>query len=365
MFGRCAHAEALLNRVAPGACSTLSSSLFLMAGWIPGNEALVRCMGLRVGEVQVAAVLHSRLPGRVFGIPGVARSIPLLGQGAGRCVCGAAPSPPFIDFKLQNEPISRMSKSYMRVDVPWGGRPTPPPVPTPCSTRATQVPQSLYTRYTRRMDDTPMRAQTYWRGSPRRPAQRVTDAEGAPPIPNPHSLTPQEPGASDDSALAASTASSGDNKLQGGGANAWSLESITNWEFWWPGFPVLVYYKENQTRAEGQPHFFPIIMVLLNMPEATVPLTFLSQCAALAAVWRAGVTTLVTFLRDGGVAAAVAFWWLGAPTHQQSRRKLGVCVGGGAPARGQQCEQPHTGWLVVVALAHGTCGTWWCWCECR
>jgi len=69
-----------------------------------------------------------------------------------------------------------------------------------------------------------------------------------------------EPGASDDSALAASTTSSGDNKLQGGGANAWSLEAITNWEFWWPGFPVLVYYKENQTRAEGQPHFFPIIM---------------------------------------------------------------------------------------------------------
>ncbi len=31
-------------------------------------------------------------------------------------------------------------------------------------------------------------------------------------------------------------------------------------EFWWPGFPVLVYFKENQTKPEGQIHFFPIIM---------------------------------------------------------------------------------------------------------
>jgi hypothetical protein len=44
------------------------------------------------------------------------------------------------------------------------------------------------------------------------------------------------------------------------GANKWSFDSVVNWEFWFPGFPVLVYYKENQTKAEGQPHFFPIIM---------------------------------------------------------------------------------------------------------
>lgn len=56
-----------------------------------------------------------------------------------------------------------------------------------------------------------------------------------------------QPGASDDDAKQADTASSGDNQLQGGGANAWSLAAITNWEFWWPGFPVLVYYKETQT----------------------------------------------------------------------------------------------------------------------
>jgi hypothetical protein len=69
-----------------------------------------------------------------------------------------------------------------------------------------------------------------------------------------------EPGADDATAASLDTESSGDNKLQGGGANRWSFESVQNWEFWFPGFPVLVYYKENQTKAEGQPHFFPIIM---------------------------------------------------------------------------------------------------------
>ena len=69
-----------------------------------------------------------------------------------------------------------------------------------------------------------------------------------------------QPGEGEEAAAAAGTESSGENKLQGGGANAWSLDKITNWEFWWPGFPVLVFYKETQTRPEGQPHFFPIIM---------------------------------------------------------------------------------------------------------
>ena len=85
-----------------------------------------------------------------------------------------------------------------------------------------------------------------------------------------------EPGADDSTALDVDTESSGDNKLQGGGANKWSFDSVTNWEFWFPGFPVLVYYKENQTRPEGQPHFFPIIMdgkklyetMLAKMPES-------------------------------------------------------------------------------------------------
>jgi len=85
-----------------------------------------------------------------------------------------------------------------------------------------------------------------------------------------------EPGASDDVARAASVASSGDNKLQGGGENRWAYDAVTNWEFWWPGFPCLVYFKETQTKSDGQPHFFPIIMdgkklyevMLERMPES-------------------------------------------------------------------------------------------------
>lgn len=34
-----------------------------------------------------------------------------------------------------------------------------------------------------------------------------------------------------------------------------------NWELWWPQFPVLVYFKETQTKPEGQIHFFPVIFV--------------------------------------------------------------------------------------------------------
>jgi len=85
-----------------------------------------------------------------------------------------------------------------------------------------------------------------------------------------------EPFGDDEEALNASVDTSGDNKLQGGGENSWPLASITNWEFWWPGFPVLVYFKETHTKADGQPHFFPIIMdgkklyetMLERMPES-------------------------------------------------------------------------------------------------
>lgn len=44
-----------------------------------------------------------------------------------------------------------------------------------------------------------------------------------------------------------------------GGRNRWAYDTFVNWEFWWPGFPCLVYFKETQTRPEGQIHFFPII----------------------------------------------------------------------------------------------------------
>lgn len=28
-----------------------------------------------------------------------------------------------------------------------------------------------------------------------------------------------------------------------GGENRWKFDTFTNWEFWWPSFPVLVYFK--------------------------------------------------------------------------------------------------------------------------
>lgn len=37
--------------------------------------------------------------------------------------------------------------------------------------------------------------------------------------------------------------------------------SFVNWELWWPNFPILVYFKETQTKPEGQVHFFPVIFV--------------------------------------------------------------------------------------------------------
>ncbi|KNA11394.1 hypothetical protein SOVF_135350 [Spinacia oleracea] len=44
-----------------------------------------------------------------------------------------------------------------------------------------------------------------------------------------------------------------------GGKNRWKYSTFVNWEFWWPNFPILVYFKETQTKPEGQIHFFPII----------------------------------------------------------------------------------------------------------
>ena len=37
--------------------------------------------------------------------------------------------------------------------------------------------------------------------------------------------------------------------------------TFVNWELWWPQFPILVYFKETQTKPEGQVHFFPVIFV--------------------------------------------------------------------------------------------------------
>ncbi|KAF6151182.1 hypothetical protein GIB67_037390 [Kingdonia uniflora] len=51
---------------------------------------------------------------------------------------------------------------------------------------------------------------------------------------------------------------SGENVFVGG-KNRWNYSSFVNWEIWWPNFPILVYFKETQTKPEGQVHFFPVI----------------------------------------------------------------------------------------------------------
>ncbi|KAJ4808330.1 hypothetical protein LUZ62_020896 [Rhynchospora pubera] len=51
---------------------------------------------------------------------------------------------------------------------------------------------------------------------------------------------------------------SGENVFVGG-KNRWKYSTFVNWELWWPQFPILVYFKETQTKPEGQIHFFPVI----------------------------------------------------------------------------------------------------------
>ncbi|CAA0814641.1 Unknown protein [Striga hermonthica] len=51
---------------------------------------------------------------------------------------------------------------------------------------------------------------------------------------------------------------SGENVFVGG-KNRWKYSTFVNWELWWPTFPILVYFKETQTKPEGQIHFFPVI----------------------------------------------------------------------------------------------------------
>ncbi|XVF34667.1 hypothetical protein REPUB_Repub18cG0078600 [Reevesia pubescens] len=51
---------------------------------------------------------------------------------------------------------------------------------------------------------------------------------------------------------------SGENVFVGG-KKRWKYSTFVNWELWWPSFPILVYFKETQTKPEGQVHFFPVI----------------------------------------------------------------------------------------------------------
>jgi hypothetical protein len=54
-----------------------------------------------------------------------------------------------------------------------------------------------------------------------------------------------------------------DSKVSGGpqvvAIGPWPLNSIVDWDLWWPGFPVLAYFKEVHTKSTGQRHFFPVL----------------------------------------------------------------------------------------------------------
>lgn len=45
----------------------------------------------------------------------------------------------------------------------------------------------------------------------------------------------------------------------GGSIGPWAYSSITKWDFFWPGFPVVAYFKEDETRPEGKRHVFFVI----------------------------------------------------------------------------------------------------------
>lgn len=55
----------------------------------------------------------------------------------------------------------------------------------------------------------------------------------------------------------------------------WSYDQMTNWEVWWPAFPVLAYFKESESyNGRGSIHFFPILCngrVLLDTLLAKTP----------------------------------------------------------------------------------------------
>lgn len=53
--------------------------------------------------------------------------------------------------------------------------------------------------------------------------------------------------------------------------------TFVNWELWWPNFPILVYFKETQTKPEGQVHFFPVIFVSIKSHWNLKDVLFRSQ----------------------------------------------------------------------------------------
>ncbi len=59
-----------------------------------------------------------------------------------------------------------------------------------------------------------------------------------------------------------------------GGKNRWEFDSFTNWEFWWPSFPVLVYFKVSCCKQGGHLHESDLINPMgskaLQLTDASV-----------------------------------------------------------------------------------------------
>jgi len=48
-----------------------------------------------------------------------------------------------------------------------------------------------------------------------------------------------------------------------GGENKWKFDTFVNWEFWWPTFPVLVYFKvrrPTQMNTQVYPRPSPVLL---------------------------------------------------------------------------------------------------------
>eukprot|EP00968_Pinguiococcus_pyrenoidosus_P024687 scaffold4971_cov254-Pinguiococcus_pyrenoidosus.AAC.5 len=68
---------------------------------------------------------------------------------------------------------------------------------------------------------------------------------------------------------------SGENIVVGG-ENRWKYSTFTNWKFFpSENVPILVYFKETQTKPEGQIHFFPVVcngqQLLESMTGRNIP----------------------------------------------------------------------------------------------
>lgn len=62
-----------------------------------------------------------------------------------------------------------------------------------------------------------------------------------------------------------------------GGENKWKFNSFTNWEFWWPSFPILVYFKVIIHSFKTQPNLTILISIVLRKLKQNQKVKFISS----------------------------------------------------------------------------------------